>query len=428
LVWATAIRDRLVGRRIASLDGGRDEGKPVQPPDSAAVERRRLKVFSSLLLLVFLVNFGRVVFAPLLDHFIRVFDAGEATVGLIATLAWLGSAVPRLPTGYLLTRFKRERVVLGTGLLLGGAALFTALAQSVWHVGLGAFLLGSSSGIYFIAANPLVSELFPDRVGRVLGIHGTAGQIAAVVAPLLVSVAIALYNWRLLFVAMAVAALVGTGWLVVTARRTELPDVGRGNQHLLRSVRAHWPIVVTAVAVIGATGFVWNGFFNFFVRYLVTTKSLSPGVAGTMLTLIFAAGLPAFFYGGRLADRLPRVPLMLSIIAAFVGSLVAMTVVENLLPVAVVTVAMGLVFHSLLPVIDTYLLTALPDADRSSAYSAYSATMMVIQASASLVIGTLVESGLAFDRVYRSFSLVLVGVFGLLLVLYATNRLPEGTQ
>ncbi len=400
----------------------------MQSPESIDAERRRLQVFSSLLVLVFLVNFGRVVFAPLLDHFIRVFGAGEATVGLIATLAWLGSAVPRLPTGYLLTRFKREWIVFGTGLLLAGAALFTASAQSIWHVGIGAFFLGTSSGIYFIAANPLISELFPNRVGRVLGIHGTAGQTAAVVAPLLVSVAIALYNWRLLFFVMALVALLGTGWLVYTARRTNLPDVGRGEQHLLRSVRAHWPIVLTAVAVIGATGFVWNGFFNFFVRYLITTKALSSGMAGTMLTLIFAAGLPAFFYGGRLADRLPRVPLMLAIIASFVVSLLAMTVVDGLLGIAVVTIVMGLVFHSLLPVIDTYLLVSLPDADRSSAYSAYSASMMVIQASASLVVGTLIEIGFGFDQVYRTFSVVLVVVFLVLFTLHATNRLPEGTR
>lgn len=68
------------------------------------------------------------------------------------------------------------------------------------------------------------------------------------------------------------------------------------------------------------------------------------------------------------------------------------------------------------------------DADRSSAYSAYSATMMVIQASASLVVGSLVEAGFAFDLVYRSFSVVLVVIFFLLLGLYAANRLPERTR
>ncbi len=400
----------------------------MHPPDSAHVERRRLQVFSSLLLLVFLVNFGRVVFAPLLDPFIRVFDAGEATVGLIATLAWMGSALPRLPTGYLLTRYARHRVILATGILLAAAAIFTSLAQSIWHVGIGAFVLGTASGIYFIAANPLVSELFPDRVGRVLGIHGTASQTAAVVAPFLVAAAIALYNWRLLFVGMAIVALLGTGGLVYTAGRTDLPDVGRGDRHLSRSVRKHWPLVVTAIAVIGATGFVWNGFFNFFVRYLIVTKSLSPGVAGTMLTLIFAAGVPAFFYGGRLADRVPRIPLMLVIIAAFVVSLLTMTIVDGLVTIAIATAVMGLVFHSLLPVIDTYLLDALPDADRSSAYSAYSATMMIIQATGSVIVGILVESGLTFDRVYRSFSIVLVVIFLLLLGLHLADRLPERTR
>jgi predicted MFS family arabinose efflux permease len=379
------------------------------------------------LVLVFLVNFGRVVFAPLLDPFIRVFGVGEATVGLVATLAWLGTAVPRLPTGYLLTRVSRHRVVLGTGLLLAASSIFTAFAESIWHVGIGAFLIGTTSGIYFIAANALVSELFPDRVGRVIGIHGTASQTAAVVAPFLVTVAIALYDWRLLFVGLAVAALAGTAWLLYTARQTELPDVGRENRHLWRSVKAHWPIVVTALAIIGATGFVWNGFFNFFVRYLVTTKSLSSGVAGSMLTLIFAAGMPGFFYAGRLADRVPRIPLMLAVLGGFILTLLAMTVVENLLPIAAVTIAMGLIFHSLLPVIDTYLLDSLPDADRSSAYSAYSAAMTLVQAGAGLAVGTLVEAGLGFDRVYRTFAVFLTVILLVLLFLRVAGRLPEGT-
>lgn len=400
----------------------------MQPPHSPAVERRRLRVFSSLLVLVFLVNFGRVVFAPLLDPFIRVFGVGEATVGLVATLAWLGTAVPRLPTGYLLTRVSRQRVVLGTGVLLAASSIFTALAESIWHVGIGAFFIGTSSGIYFIAANALVSELFPDRVGRVIGIHGTASQTAAVVAPFFVSVAIAIYDWRLLFVGIAVAALLATGWLLYTARQTELPDVGRENRHLWRSVKAHWPIVVTAVAIIGATGFVWNGFFNFFVRYLVTTKSLSPGAAGTMLTLIFAAGMPGFFYAGRLADRVPRIPLMLSVLGGFIFALLAMTVVEGLLPIAAVTIGMGLIFHSLLPVIDTYLLDSLPDADRSSAYSAYSAAMTIVQAGAGLAVGTLVEAGLGFDRVYRTFAVILAVILLVLIGLRLAGRLPEGTK
>nr|WOY07721.1 hypothetical protein QSJ49_13060 [Halobacterium salinarum] len=80
---------------------------------------RRLPLFGSLCALVFLVNFGRVVFAPLVVPLQEFFvGTSNAAVGLVATLAWLGSALPRLPAGYLLTRVARHRVVLGTGGLL----------------------------------------------------------------------------------------------------------------------------------------------------------------------------------------------------------------------------------------------------------------------------------------------------------------------
>jgi len=387
-----------------------------------------MPVFGSLLVIVFLVNFGRIVFAPLLDPFIRVFGVGEATVGLVATLAWLGSAVPRLPTGYLLTRVPRHYVILGTGVVLAGAAAFTATAETITQVGIGAFVIGISSGAYLIAANPLISELFPDRVGRVIGIHGTAAQMAAVVAPLTVGAVIARLSWRAVFVFLAGMAVVATAALFLAARRTELPDPGRGKQHLRRSIAKQWPIVLTAIAVMGATGFVWNGFFNFYVRYLTTTKGISFGLAQTMLTLVFAAGVPAFFYTGRLADRLPHVSLMLSILGSFVLTLLAMTVVEGLVALVVVSIAMGYVIHSLFPTVDTYLLDSLPDEDRSSAYSAYSATMMTIGAGASVVVGTLVEGGFAFDVVYRWFAVVLIVVFLVLVGLWRTNRLPDAAR
>ncbi len=398
------------------------------PQDVAPDERPRVPVFGSLLLLVFLVNFGRIVFAPLLDPFIRVFNVGEATVGLVATLAWFGSAVPRLPTGYLLTRVPRHHVILGTGILLAIASAFTATAVSIWQVAVGAFVIGTASGSYFIAANPLVSELFPDRVGRVIGVHGTASQLAAVVAPLAVGAIIAALSWRSIFVFLAVAALIGTAALFVAARRTTLPESGRETRHLMRSVRNQWPIIVTGIGVVGATGFVWNGFFNFYVRYLTTTKGVSFGEAQTMLTLIFAAGVPAFFFTGRLADRLPRVPLMLVILISFVATLVVITFVQGVISIVAVSLVMGYVIHSLFPTIDTYLLDSLPDEDRSSAYSMYSATMMLIGAGASVVVGTLVESGYAFDTVYRVFAGFLVVVFLVLLGLRWANRLPDAAR
>ncbi|MFB6089449.1 MAG: MFS transporter [Halobellus sp.] len=374
--------------------------------------------------MIFLANLARVVFAPLLQEFIAVFAIGEGTAGLIATLAWLGSALLRIPTGWLLTRVPRHRVILATGAVLTGAAALTASATSVATLGVGALCMGLSSGTYFVAANPLVSELYPDRVGWALGVHGMASQIAAVAAAPLVTVVLTLaFDWRVVFVCIAVAAAIVTAALYLAARSTNLPDAGTEDRDLLGAVRSEWRIVLLTVVVVGATGFVWQGLFNFYELYM-RTKGVGDATAKNLLTVIFAAGVPAFFVSGRLADRLPRVPYVLAIIAGFTASVLLLTVTRGLVPIVALTAVIGYIVHSLFPAVDTYLLDSLPGETRASAYSWYSGGMMFVQASGSSVVGALRESGVAYDAIFTRLALALGVVVVALLVLYRADRLP----
>ncbi|MFC4356721.1 MFS transporter [Halobium salinum] len=373
--------------------------------------------------MVLLVNLARVMFAPLLDEFIGVFGVGEATAGLLVTLVWVGSALPRVPTGWLLTRVPRHRVVLATGVVLTAASLFTATAESVVVLGAGALCMGLASGAYFVAANPLISELYPERVGRAMGIHGTASQVAAVVAAPFVALAV-VYDWRLAFVAVGVAGAVVTVALTLTARGADLPAAGSADRDLLAAARAQWRVVLTGIVILGLTGFVWQGLFNFYELYM-RAKGLSPSAAGTAITVVFAAGVPAFFLSGRLADRFPLVPYILGVVGSFAACLLALTYVEGVAAVLVVTAAVGYVIHSLFPAMDTYLLDTLPDHHRGSAYSVYSFGMMVLQSTGSSAVGALAESGVAYDALFFVFALGLVAVVVVLGGLYRLGRLPS---
>ncbi|MFD1597607.1 MFS transporter [Halobellus rarus] len=375
--------------------------------------------------MIFLVNLGRVVFAPLLQEFIAVFQIGEGTAGLIATLAWLGSALLRVPTGWLLTRVPRHRVILGTGVILTGAAAFIASATSVSMVAVGALCMGLASGSYFVAANPLVSELYPERVGWALGVHGMTSQLAAVAAAPLVTLVLTLFvDWRIVFVCIAAVAALVTITLFFTARSTELPEAGSEDRDLIGAIRAEWRVVLLSVVVVGATGFVWQGLFNFYELYM-GTKGLSATASKNLLTVIFAAGVPAFFVSGRLADTLPRVPYILTIIGSFTVCVLALTVTSGLVPLIVLTALIGYVLHSLFPAIDTYLLDTLPDGTRASAYAWYSGGMMVLQASGSSAVGALREAGLAYDLIFTQLALGLAVVVAALLVLQRSGRLPQ---
>jgi len=390
----------------------------------------RTPVFGSLLALVFLVNMGRVIYAPLLEPFRATFGASEAAVGLLATLAWIGSASLRLPTGYVLTKVPRHYVVLVTGLVLTVASAFAATAQSLEMLYLGALAMGIASGMYFVSANPLVSELFPARVGRVIGIHGTSSQVAAVVAPLLVAAYFAvtwpIEAWRVVFLTISAAALVSTVAFYVTAKRATLPDAGGSDKRLRTALRSQWRIIVTGVALVSLIGLVWNGVFNFYVTFLVETRDFSQGRAQLFLTVLFAAGVPAFFITGWIADRVRLLPLIFTIIGAFVLALITLTVVEGVLAVLIMTVALGYIIHSLFPAVDTYMLASLPDETRGSAYALFSGTMMPIQATGSVILGTLVGRGFGFHASFLVFAgLIAVSLF-VLMGLHALGRLPTG--
>jgi MFS family permease len=387
--------------------------------------RGRLGVFTSICVFSFLVNFGRIAFAPLVDVFIES-GVPEATAGLVATLVWVGSALPRLPTGYLLTKVRRHRVISGMGLALAGAAAFTALSPGIRVTAVGALLVGLATGVFFIAANPLVSELYPDRVGLAVGLRGMSSQVAAVSAPFLVGVAVALGSWRIGFATLAGLALLGTVGFGLAVRRADMPAAGAGDRNLLGAIRAERALVLAGIVFVGLAGFAWQGVFNFYVTYLGATKGIPRGTASQLLTLTFAAGIPAFVFAGRLADRVSYLRLLLAVVSGFAVCLLAFTIAEGLLAVAVVSVVMGLVVHGLFPAADAYMLDTLPDEHRASAYAGFSATMMLIQAPGSFAVGAFVQAGVGYDAVFVGYAALVAAIAVGMGSLARAGRLPSG--
>lgn len=362
----------------------------------------RLQLFGSLCATVFLVNLARIVYAPLLQPVAADFGVTAASLGVIATAAWLGSALPRMPTGYILTFVPRHYVVIATGTLLVFTSAFTGLAMSVEHLLVGAFFMGLSSGMYFIAANPLLSELFPQRIGRILGIHGMSSQIAAVSAPLIVG-GILLFtdNWRMTFFIISATAAITTSFIVYASRRVDLPHAGSEDRSLLVAARAQWPLILTGIIIAGTIGFLWNGLFNLYGDYLEVVKGIDEDTGRLLLSGMFAAGIPAWLISGQMADRWPNIPVLAFILFLFSGAVIGLTVVDGFLAVAALSLIAGYGFFAMIPVLDTYLLASLPDRHRGSAYTWYSATMMIFTALGSGVIGTAVSSGVPYDVAFQ---------------------------
>lgn len=367
------------------------------------------RLFGTLCSLVFLVNFGRVMFAPLVEPLQGAFQVGPAAIGTVTTLVWVGSAVPRIPVGYVLTRVSRVRVVLITGGILVGAASLTATAETLTMLRVGAFAIGLASGAYFVAAIPLVGELLPGATGRAIGIHGTASALAAVVAPIVVVAVLASLTWRDAFWLLAVAtAIVTLGiFALVRLQPAAVPAPPTGQRDFLAAL-GHWRVILVGIAFVAATGLVWQGLFNFYVSYLTGAKGLADGTANSLLTVLFAAGVPAFWLSGRVVDRVPHVPYLLAINAGFLVCLTGLLVVDSVLLVAVFSAALGFVLHSLFPAVDTYLLETLPRDNRASAYAVFSGLALLLESTGSGIVGYLRGLNYGFDAVFGGAAAVLL--------------------
>lgn len=382
------------------------------------------RTFGTLCGLVFLINLGRVAFAPLVPTIGSEFGASPAVVGSVTTLVWLGSALPRIPVGYLLTRVPRHYVVLGSGLVLAAAATFTGSAESIRALRIGALSIGLASGAYFVAAVPLVAELFPSGRGRAIGIHGAASQLAAVIAPGVVVGILLVSGWGDVFRLLAVGALAVTAVLFVVLRRDPLP-ASAGADRDFRSALSHWRVILLVIVVVAAPGFVWQGVFNFYVTYLTGTKGLSTPFANSLLTVVFAAGLPAFWFGGQLADRLPQIPYLLGILVSFAGSLLGLVVAESAVTIVAATVAIGFVAHAMFPAADTFLLDSLPADNRASAYAVFSGIALLFESTGSGALGVAAERA-GFDAAFVAGGLGVLAVAVVLGTLHAGRGLPGG--
>lgn len=386
------------------------------------VTRRR--VFTAMCTLVFLVNFGRVAFASLLKPLQEAFAVSPATIGVVATLVWIGTGLPRIPTGYLLTKVSRRRMLLVAGTVAAGAGLLTAAAPSVPVLMVGALAIGVGSGVYFTSAAPTISELYPGRMGSALGFHGMASQTAAVAAPTVVLAVLAVATWRgvfLLFAAGAALATLGFAW---ASARLTFPSEAAPDREFGTAIRRSWPVILAGFAIVGVPGFVWNGLFNFYVSYLTAVKPVSTGTAQFLLTLVFAAGVPAFWLSGRLADRFPGATLPFAIVGSFTAGVVWLRFATSVTGLVAATLVVGFAIHSLFPAIDAYVLGALPNAHRGSAYSVFTGVSLLFEANGSATIGFLLEAGFGYDAVLSVAALVLGILLAGLVLTDLAGRLP----
>ncbi|MDG5759806.1 MFS transporter [Natronococcus sp. A-GB1] len=368
-----------------------------------------------------LLNGTRMIYPVLLPYFSAEFDLTLSTAGLLVTLIWLGYAIGQVPGGMLADRHG-ERSVLTASVSMVVVGVTVVLLSPTAATLFGATaLVGLGLSQYPIARITALSDLYPDRIGRALGVTMAAGDIGQTVLPPIASVLAVAVAWRLGlgFVLPLLCITAVVIWLTLPAPDPDLEDGNDGSSESLRYVigELRSPVLAIIGVILFLFIFVWQTFSAFYPTYLVEQKGLSSTMAGGLFGLFFAVGVVVKPVAGVAYDRIGlRGSLPLVLLGSIVG-LALLPFVDGLVGLVFVTVLSSTMLGSG-AITQSYLAEIIPPEIQGTGLGVVRSSASVLGASGPLVFGVVAERGY-FDAGYLLLALIIA--LGTLLTL----RMPR---
>ncbi len=278
------------------------------------------------------------------------FDISAAQLATFTTVQLLVYAGMQIPVGLLVDRFGPRAVLIAGALTLTLAQTGFALVESYPWAVVARVFVGVGDAMTFICVLRLVNSWFPSRrIPIVTQLTGVTGQLGAVLAAVPMTIALRDLGWTPAYLLSASLGLVVTVGLVLVVRDAPAGRTVRGEAmsltHIRMSLGDSWRQPGTRLGFwmhfttqFSATtlGLLWG--YPFFVR----GECLSPGTAGTLLTLMVVALMGAGPLLGRVITLHPwhRSSIVISIVWAIVAiwTVVLLWPGEAPLPVLVVLV------------------------------------------------------------------------------------------
>lgn len=272
-----------------------------------------------------MVRFG----LPALVPFVRE-DLGLSVVqvGIILTVADLGSFLSFIPIGLASDRWGERPVLVAGGLLMGIAATATALAPSLAFLLIGLAITGLGFPSGHTAGSKLIMRRFPPRRrGMAMGIRQSGLPAGGALAALIIPSVAGIGGWRtaLAFIGLLCALLGALCALLpknAQARSSRPPAIAPLRELASDRLYRHLTLM-GALLVIGQ--FTLQGFLAVF---LVDTYGWLPSAAGRMLAMVHIGGVVGRLVWGTASDRLAgarRKPVLVWVLLGGVLVLVSLS-------------------------------------------------------------------------------------------------------
>jgi MFS family permease len=287
-----------------------------EPQSGLARTRNRLPgTVVALGITSFFTDVGTEMIFPLLPVFVASLGATPAFLGLVEGVAEATASLLKLGSGYVADRVPRKKplVLFGYGLSALARPLMS-LAGAPWHVLAVRAADRVGKGVRTAPRDALLaSSVSSAQAGRAFGLHRAMDHGGAVVGPLIATALLALgFSMREVFLAalvpgvLAIVAILPIRELpreAAPARTVAHADAPAASTELPRSFYTY-----LAIILLFSLGASTDAFLLLRAGELGVPTALLP----TLWVVLHVSKLLSSYYGGMLADRLPRARLIVA--------------------------------------------------------------------------------------------------------------------
>ena len=367
---------------------------------------------------------ARTIYPALLPHLRASYGLTLTSAGALLTILFVTYALGQLPGGVLADRIgERKTLTLSLG-ISSVALLFVVLSRSslVLFILTGAF--GFGVGLYAIARFTAIATLYPEGYGTAIGVTNAAPEIGQAVLPPVAGLIAVAVGWQFGFgfaipVFLIIAVVLWRSLPAHAPSERSAVDTFSSEtlRFLLSELRKPPVVLATLLLVLGIS--VWQAFTGFYPTYLIEEKGLSSAVASALFGLYFGATALVHPLSGAIYDRLD-VRFTYAIVGISVPVLVALTVVENVWLLVVISILLG-TFLGFETSTESYLVRALPSSVEGTGFGILRTTVFATGATSPILFGAAADRHL-FDEMF----LVLAAITFVMVVL--ATRLPVATD
>ena len=275
----------------------------------------RNETLVSLLVPAFLLGTGRGFIVPVLPLLAIDFGAGATGAGLLLFVPMLGGVIVSLPTGYLMDRIGRRKLLIASTLILSASALLVLRASSFTEILVYLGINGLAQQMWQMARLTVIADSSAqNRRGRMITGMAGVNRAGTLLGPL-AGGAIALVDLRLPFLFFGIFALLATvpSYLfiretapaVLARRRGEAPG---------KETDISWARLITRpVVVLFTAQFMANvgrggvqGQGGIYVAYAAFAYGLDSLALGSLSSAMGIVGIPVTLMAGQVMDRFGR--------------------------------------------------------------------------------------------------------------------------